>query len=88
MYIRPVFRLKWNRLGVLLLRQQTYVRNMTVAVCMANCLRMSQRLSGLAIVLIMYCALALTQEAVIPHSRWSEPCPVPSSSGSPRGPPI
>ena len=54
MYINPVLRLKWNRLGVRLLRQQTNVRNMTVAVCKANCLRINQRLSELFIVLTMY----------------------------------
>lgn len=55
MYMRPVVRLKWNLLGVRLLRQQTYVRNVTVAVCKANCFRISQRPSEVCIVRIMYC---------------------------------
>jgi hypothetical protein len=54
MYIIPVLRLRWNRFGVRLLRQHTYVRKLIAAVWSANCLRMSQRLSGESIVLIMY----------------------------------
>ncbi len=54
MYIKPVLRLIWKRLGVRLLNEQTKVRNKTVAVCRANCFRMSQRLSGVPIAMIIY----------------------------------
>lgn len=53
MYIKPVLRLRWKRGGARLLKQQANVRNMVVAVCKANCLRMSQRLLESSMVLIM-----------------------------------
>ena len=66
MYIRPVLRLRWKRLGVRLLKQQTKVKNMTVAVCMANCFRMSHRLSASAIDLIMYCTISSIPALTLP----------------------
>lgn len=53
MYIWPVVRDRWKREGARLLRQQTYVRKAVAAVCVANILRMSHRLSESAMFLIM-----------------------------------
>lgn len=55
MYMLPVFLESWKRVGDRPCRQHMYVRNMLAAACVANCLRMSHRLSGVFIVLIMYC---------------------------------
>lgn len=41
MYIRPVFKLRWKRPGVRLLKQATWDKNMLAAVCKAKCLRIS-----------------------------------------------
>lgn len=53
MYIKPVFLLRWKRGGARLLKQQANVRNMVVAVCRANCLRMSHKLFESFMVLII-----------------------------------
>lgn len=59
MYMRPVVRLKWNLGGARFVRHEKYVKNDNVDICTANCLRMSQRLSGVLIVLTMYCTSAM-----------------------------
>lgn len=57
MYIIPVRKLKWNRLGALLLQQATCDRNIAEAVCSANCLRMSHKEDGDDIVRVMNCGV-------------------------------
>lgn len=52
--IKPVFKLKWKRLGLRLLRQATYDKKTVEAVCNAKCFRISHRDEGSDIVRIMY----------------------------------
>jgi hypothetical protein len=50
----PVFRLKWKRFGLRLLKQAMYDKNIVDAVCNAKCFRINHSDEGLDIVRIMY----------------------------------